>query len=45
MAVLSQLLKTGLQLGNVNSIWQTGLVGLLLLASLEAHLLLRRARA
>ena len=46
MAVLFlQSLKTGLQLGNVNSIWQTGLVGLLLLASLQADRLLRRARA
>jgi ribose/xylose/arabinose/galactoside ABC-type transport system permease subunit len=39
-----QSLKTGLQLGNVNGIWQTGLVGLLLLASLQADRLLRRQR-
>ncbi len=46
MAVLFlQSLKTGLQIGNVNSIWQTGLVGLLLLASLQADRLLRRRRA
>lgn len=40
-----QSLKTGLQLGNVNGIWQTGLVGLLLLASLQADRLLRQRRA
>jgi len=37
-----QSLKTGLQLSDVNSIWQTGMVGLLLLASLQAERLLRR---
>jgi ribose transport system permease protein len=40
-----QSLKTGLQLGDVNSIWQTGLVGLLLLASLQADRMLARRRA
>lgn len=40
-----QSLKTGLQLGDVNGIWQTGLVGLLLLASLQADRLLRRRSA
>ncbi len=37
-----QSLKTGLQLANVNAIWQTGLVGALLLASLQAERLFRR---
>lgn len=39
-----QSLKTGLQLANVNTIWQTGMVGLLLLASLQADRLLGRRR-
>jgi ribose/xylose/arabinose/galactoside ABC-type transport system permease subunit len=37
-----QSLKTGLQLADVNSIWQTGLVGLLLLGSLRADRVFHR---